>query len=192
MSKSSSNDPPHRALRLVRRRKSGPKPKPVALLKMQGTFHPSRHADRALEVEAPGDLATRPPPEWMTAAQREFWTETLVDAPKDILQRIDWVLLAAYCEVWTRYTRLVKAQQHLDAGLDLPFLVKGSAGPMISPYLRATNQCLVLLARYAGELGFSPAARASLGHPADDREDDGADEWAALRKLRLVHDRDKE
>lgn len=159
---------------------------------MQGTFHPSRHAGREVEAEAPGDLATRPPPEWMTATQREFWTETLVDAPQGILRRADWPLFAAYCEVWDRYTRLVQAQQRLDAGLDLPFLVKGSAGPVISPYLRACNQCLVLLVRYAAELGFSPAARAQLGRPADDREDDGADEWAALRKLRLVHDRHKE
>ena len=68
----------------------------------------------------------------------------------------------------------------------MPFLVKGSAGPVISPYLRACNQCLVLLARYAAELGFSPAARASLGRPADDDRGDGPDEWAALRKLRLI------
>lgn len=192
MSKSSSNDPPNRSLRLVRKRRNAPRPKPVSVLKMPGTFHPSRHAGREVEVEAPGELSSKPPPEWMTTAQREFWTETLLDAPKDILRRIDWVLFAAYCEVWDRYTRLVKAQQRLDTGLDLPFLVKGSAGPVISPYLRSMNQALILLARYSAELGFSPAARASLGRPADDDRGDRADEWMALRSLRLVHDRDKE
>jgi P27 family predicted phage terminase small subunit len=153
---------------------------------MQGTFRPVRHAGREVEVEAPGDLAEKPPPEWMTATQREFWTQTLAYAPKDILRRIDWTLFAGYVEVWDRYVRLVQAQQRLDASLDLPFLVKGSAGPALSPYLRACNQCLVLLARYSAELGFSPAARASLGRPADDRDDDGAAEWSALRKLRVI------
>ena len=137
------------SLHLVRRRKSGPRPKPVAVHKMQGTFQPVRHAGREVEVEAPGDLAPKPPPEWLSQAARGFWTETLVDAPQGILRRADWPLFAAYCETWDRYTRLVQAQQRLDQDLAMPFLVKGSAGPVISPYLRACNQCLVLLARYA-------------------------------------------
>lgn len=193
MSKPPSNDPPHRSLRLVRKRRNAPKPKPVSVLKMQGTFRPVRHAGREVEVEAVGDLATRPPPEWMTAAQKKFWAETLANAPRDLLRRADWPLFGAYCEVWTRYENLVQAQQRLDKGLALPFLVKGASGaPALSPYLRQMNQCLILLARYAGELGFSPAARAALGRPADDRGDAANDEWTALRKLRLVHDRDKE
>ncbi len=189
----SSSDPPNRPLRVVRKRKSGPRPKPTSLLKIQGTFRPVRHASRDPEVEAPGELAAKVPPEWMTATQREFWTETLLDAPKDILRRIDWAQFAGYVEVWDRYVRLVQAQQRLDKGLALPFLVKGASGaPALSPYLRQMNQCLILLARYAGELGFSPAARAALGRPADDRDDAANDEWTALRKPRLVHDRDKE
>lgn len=161
----------------------GRPPKPVALLKIQGTFHPSRLP--AGEPQAVGDLATRPPPEWMTASMRDFWTETLVDAPKDILRRIDWALFAGYVETWDRYTRLVRAQQRLDAGLDLPFLVKTNSGPTISPYLRQMDRCLLLLARYSGEMGFTPAGRARLAVAKAQDEDDAGD-WAALRRLRVV------
>lgn len=163
----------------------GRRPKPLALLKIQGTFQPVRHGHIA-EPQAEGDLATRPPPEWMTASMRDFWTETLVDAPKDILRRIDWSLFCGFVEVWDRYVRLVRAQQRLDAGLDLPFLVKTNSGPTISPYLRQMDRCLLLLARYGGEMGFTPAGRARLAVAKAQDEDDAANDWAALRRLRVV------
>jgi P27 family predicted phage terminase small subunit len=169
----------------------GRPPQPRALLKIRGTFRSDRH-DSAGEPQAEGDLATRPPPEWMTASQREFWTETLLDAPKDVLRRIDWALFAGYVETWDRYTRLVRAQQRLDAATEVPFLIKGASGPHISPYLRQMDRCLLLLARYGGEMGFTPAGRARLAVARLQDEDAAANDWAALRQLRLVHDRDKE
>jgi P27 family predicted phage terminase small subunit len=163
----------------------------LSLLRIQGTLRPVRHADIA-EPEAAGDLATKPPPEWMTASQREFWTETLLDAPKDVLRRIDWAMFAGYVETWDRYVRLIQAQQRLDAATEVPFLIKGASGPHISPYLRQMDRCLLLLARYGGEMGFTPAGRARLAVARLEDEDAAANDWAALRQLRLVHDRDKE
>jgi P27 family predicted phage terminase small subunit len=156
----------------------------LSLLRIQGTLRPVRHADIA-EPEAAGDLATKPPPEWMTPSMRDFWTETLIDAPKDILRRIDWALFAGYVELWDRYTRLVQAQQRLDAATEVPYLIKGGSGAVISPFLREMNRCLLLLARYAGEMGFTPAGRARLAVARQD-EDDAANDWAALRRLRVI------
>jgi P27 family predicted phage terminase small subunit len=162
----------------------GRPPKPVALLKIQGTFQPIRR--QGDEPQAVGDLATKAPPDWMTPSMRDFWTETLVDAPKDILRRIDWALFAGYVETWDRYTRLVRAQQRLDAATEVPFLIKGASGPHISPYLRQMDRCLLLLARYGGEMGFTPAGRARLAVARLQDEDDDAQSWAALRQLRVI------
>ena len=150
-----------------------------------------RHAGREVEVEAPGDLASKPPPEWLTTQQKKFWGEALADAPKGLLRRADWAMFVGYVETWDRYTRLVQAQQRLDADLDLPFLVRGSGGPALSPYLRAMNHCLMLLIRIETELGFTPTARVHFGRREDDQDDAANDEWAALRRLRVI-DGDKE
>jgi hypothetical protein len=79
----------------------GPKPKSVAIHRLEGTFQPSRHARREVELQAPGDLRNVRPPRWMTRRQKWIWKETLADAPPGILRRIDrqffmqWVELAA-------------------------------------------------------------------------------------------------
>ena len=144
MPKSPSEPPgrPPRIDRIIRGRgRRGPRPKSAAQHKITGTYQPVRHAGREVKVEAPGDLASKPPPEWLTTQQKKFWGEALADAPKGLLRRADWAMFVGYVETWDRYTRLVQAQQRLDADLDLPFLVRGSGGPALSPYLRAMNHC---------------------------------------------------
>ena len=115
------------------------------------------------EPEAEGNLDFKPPPEWLTPAQRDFWCETLLDAPRDLLKRIDWAMFAEYVQTWDRYVTAVLAQRKLDADAPLPFLVKGSNGPVTSPYLRQMNHCIVLLTRLQVEMGFTPVARTRFG-----------------------------
>ncbi len=147
--------------------KSGPKPRPSAVLRLQGTYRPHR---RHGEPEAPGDLAALGPPDWLTPDQQNVWRSVLARAPRSVLRTIDAELLAAYCEVVDRHHRAIEAQRALDRGATMPFLVKGRDGPQISPLLRIINRSLDQMLRLSSELGFSPASRAGLGEPPD--EDD--------------------
>jgi len=88
----------------------------------------------------------------------ELWSETLRDAPRGVLRRIDWAALASYVAALDRYARLEQTQRQLDEGRELPFLIKGSHGPMLSPYLRAMNHCIWVITRLQVETGFNPGA----------------------------------
>lgn len=173
---------------LPRKSRRGRPPKPTQILKQQGTFEPGRHAGRALrEPEAEGNLDFKPPPEWLTPAQRDFWCETLLDAPRDLLKRIDWAMFTEYVQTWDRYVTAVLAQRKLDADAPLPFLVKGSNGPVTSPYLRQMNHCIVLLTRLQVEMGFTPVARTRIGAiERDQGDEDAGTGWDTLRKLRVI------
>jgi phage terminase small subunit len=164
----------------------GRPPKPTALLKLQGTLQPVRHANRG-DPEAPGDLAHKPAPEWMTAAQRDLWAEILLDAPRELLRRIDWVVFANYIEIVDRHAKAVMAQRKLDEGQALPFLVKGKDCPAISPYIRVINHCVLIMRNLQGEMGFTPSARARFKVPdgRQPNEDEGTG-WELLRSLRVV------
>jgi P27 family predicted phage terminase small subunit len=167
-------------------RRGGRPPKPVQLHKIEGTYQPVRHASRGDQLEAPGELSGKRPPAWMNEAQRKLWRELLTDAPLGVLRRIDAALLGNYVELLDRYRRLVEAQRQLDLAQPMPFLVKSPAGATLSPYLRAINHCVLLLTRLAGEMGFTPAARAGLPVPgaAESADDDG---WNMLgRRLHVI------
>ena len=179
----SSKRPPPR-IGLAR---GGRPPKPTLLHKIEGTARPHRHDVRRAEPEVEGDLAHKPAPDWLTDAQRQLWSDFLLDAPRDVLKRIDWAVFANYIEVVDRHARLIRAQQKLDQGTEMPFLVKAKHGPMLSPYLRAINHCVLLMIRMQGEMGFTPAARARLVTGSPESEDDEAsDGWDVLRTLRVV------
>jgi P27 family predicted phage terminase small subunit len=159
--------------------------KPTVLHKLEGTTR-SYHAARA-DPEAVGDLAHKPAPEWMTAAQRDLWAEILLDAPRELLRRIDWVVFANYIEVVDRHAKAVQAQRKLDEGQALPFLVKRKDGPAISPYIRVINHCVLIMRNLQGEMGFTPQARSrfKMSDNRQPNEDEGTG-WELLRSLRVV------
>jgi P27 family predicted phage terminase small subunit len=166
----------------------GPKPKPVSVHKLQGTFQPVRHAKRAIEPEAQGELAELAPPAWLTKRQSEIWRSVLSRAPKGILRAIDAELVAAYCELADRQQRAAEAQAKLDAGESLPLVVRGGAGLVPSPYLRIMNQATLLMVRLQSEFGFTPVGRARLGQPDDPRSGEGEDggAWSVLRRFPVI------
>ena len=170
---------------------AGRPPKPIALHKLEGTYQPSRHKGRAgREPVADGDLDQKPAPSWLTPSQRELWTEVLLDAPRALLRRIDWAVFANYIEVLDRHAQLIQAQQQLNRGQAMPYLVKGPNGfAVLSPYLRAINHCVLLMARLQSEMGFTPAARARfavINAGEDDPGEESGTGWDSLRKLRII------
>jgi P27 family predicted phage terminase small subunit len=163
----------------------GQPPKPTAVHKLEGTLRPY-HGQRRDPV-APGSLSTKSPPTWMSDTQREMWMETLLDAPRDVLARIDWQMFASYIELADRHQRAVLAQRKLDDGQALPFLTKRKGGVGTSPYIRIINNTVLLMARLQSEMGFTPVARARLLRaPGDDPDNDPNTGWALLDSLRVI------
>jgi P27 family predicted phage terminase small subunit len=164
----------------------GRKPKPVAQLKLAGTYDVSRHRRREREPVTEGDLADVDPPAWLSTDQKRAWRQAIKDAPKGVLKRADRQLFLNYVVAAARFEVAARTQNKLDAEAQAPLLTRSSTGTaMLSPYLRAMNQASALIVQLGAELGFSPSARARLGQPAEYRpQDDTA--WGILRKFPMV------
>ncbi len=157
----------------------GRPPKPTKILRLQGTFQPSRHTKR-VDPAPPGDLAQMAPPDWMDEEQKAEWARVLPDVPPGVLKRINWQMYATFIEQVIRHRRAVIAQHKIDANSAQPFLLRGPNGVYVSPYIGIINRASDKLLRLANELGFTPSARARLIAQPED-EDENANDWGALR-----------
>jgi type IV pilus biogenesis protein CpaD/CtpE len=95
----------------------------------------------------PASLAAKPPPEWMTDAQRILWADTLDDVPPGALEAIDWGMFAEYIETLDRYARMVL--QERDGNVSVAFV-------------RALNETAAVAVHLAAELGLTPLGRARI------------------------------
>jgi P27 family predicted phage terminase small subunit len=131
---------------------SGRPPKPVSLLRLSGTYQPSRHDKRAHEPHAPGE-ASEKPPHWFLERQKRLYRRAVADAPRGVLRRIDERLLAAYVlhtDVMIEAAKAQNKEKLLDAD--------GTS----SAYLRILRQHTELMITLGNQLGFSPLARIRL------------------------------
>jgi P27 family predicted phage terminase small subunit len=131
----------------------GPKSKPIAVLKLQNTFQPVRHAHRQYEPRAEGNLADSKEPWWFTARQRRRWKELLAIAPRGVLRSADRALAAQYIVLLDRFETAARAQNKAK-------LLTADGHP--SPYLRIERQTIELLHKIGAELGLSPISRTRL------------------------------
>jgi phage terminase small subunit len=147
--------------------------KPTALKKLHGTLNPTREKKRAAEPVPAGALPQTPPQE-LTSAERVVWRATVRNMPKGVLFRADTEVVKAFCRIATRVDEL---QRVLNGALGRP-----DWGSAIEH--RNLDRALLLLARLAGELGLTPAARPRLQvvPPASPPELD--DPWSLLRLVR--------
>ena len=164
----------------------GRKPKPTLLHELHGTLNATRHAGRAGEIEATGDLDPEPP-DWMTDSQKDGWRYAIAHAPARLLKPIDRTVLAVWVEAEDRHRRACVAQATLDAKHPImPMLVpsrRGKAGDLVeSPYLRVISRAAETLMRCVGELGFSPASRPRIANP-DAGDAASNSPWVQLRVL---------
>jgi P27 family predicted phage terminase small subunit len=97
----------------------------------------------------------------MDEEQREQWNYVVDHAPPGLLTGTDREILATLVNACVEYQRAVLEVRSLGQ------LVKTRDGNAIqSPYLSIMNRQAMLMSRFGAELGFSPAARASLGGAA--------------------------
>jgi P27 family predicted phage terminase small subunit len=163
----------------------GPKPKPIAQLKVQGTYDASRHRRRERAPVAEGDLADVAPPVWLSTQQKRAWRQAIQDAAKGVLKRADRQLFLAYIVAAARFEVALRKQNELDASVGaVPLLTRSVAGALtVSPYVRMMNQASAVIVQLGAELGFSPSARTRLGQPAGPISDDDSSTWAALKQF---------
>jgi len=130
---------------------------PTALKKLHG--NPGNHPLPKNEPEGVGDLWA--PPEWFDDEQRAQWHYALEYAPPGLLTGTDREALVIWCVACVEHARAVVEVRRSGQ------IVKTKDGNVIqNPYLGVVNRQAMIMLKAGGELGFSPAARASLGDRA--------------------------
>ena len=132
----------------------GPKPQQAALKVLRG--NPGKRRVPQYEPQGAGILDA--PPAWMDEAQREQWFYSVQDAPAGLLTGTDREMLAVWVVACVEHGRAAAEVRRMGQ------VVKTKDGNAINnPYLGIVNRQAFIMIRTAGELGFTPAARASLG-----------------------------
>ena len=147
--------------------------KPTVLKKLHGTLNVTRERKRQGEPVPVGALRQTAPPE-LTAAERDVWRATVRNMPKGVLFRADIEVVKAFCRVAVRVDELQRVLNEARGRPDWGSAVEH----------RNLDRALLLLARLAGELGLSPAARPRLNVQMPPRLPAADDPWAMLRLVR--------
>jgi P27 family predicted phage terminase small subunit len=137
--------------------KRGPRRIPTLLKELHG--NPGKRALPDDEPQGVGDLWA--PPTWFDDEQREQWRYALDRAPPGLLTGTDRAIFTVWVVACVEYARAVQEVRALGQ------VVKTKDGNAIqNPYLSIMNKQALLMSRFGSEMGFSPAARASLGAAA--------------------------
>ena len=140
---------------------SGPPPTPIRLRLLRGNPG-KRPIGRVFEPPRPAE-----PPDFLRGDARAEWDRV---APglfvMGLLTAADVACLAAYCQafaIWRSATLALDEIAQLDAAPTRGLLVKGSEGQAPpNPLLAIASSAARDVVRYAGEFGFSPAARSRI------------------------------
>lgn len=160
--------------------RTGRPPKPTALHKLHGTTRRYHLEQRGQEPQPVGDLTEAP--DWFTPSQREGWQYVMEHCPRGLLKKLDRAALVMWVEAEDRHRGAMIAQATLNnRSRDLPYLVKGPDGLMVSPYVEIIDRAAKTMIRLIGELGFSPCARPRIKLIAPEKQD--ASPWAQLRVI---------
>ena len=136
---------------------SGRKPKPTVLKALHG--NPGKRALPLNEPEGVGDLWA--PPGWFDAEQRDQWHYAVDHAPPGLLTGTDREVLAIWCVACVEHAKAAQEVRKLGQ------VVKTKDGNAIqNPFMGIMNRQALLMLKAGSEMGFSPAARASLGSRA--------------------------
>lgn len=148
---------------------TGPKPTPTATKIIQGNPGQRPLNDDTLKVPPSEDI--RPTVTLSPIASREWNRIAPVLHSLGLLTDMDKVLLAGYCEAWSRYQ---EAQAILTSE---GVLVLGYRGSMVkNPAIQVAKDALADVIRIATEFGMTPSSRGRMhipGTPDDNSDLDG-------------------
>jgi P27 family predicted phage terminase small subunit len=143
---------------------SGPPPTPIRLRLLRGNPG-KRPISRVFEPPRPAESPE--PPDFLHGDARAEWDRV---APglfvMELLTAADVACLAAYCQafaIWKSASIALDEIAQLDAAPTRGLLIKGSEGQARpNPLLAIASSAARDMVRYAGEFGFSPAARSRI------------------------------
>ena len=139
--------------------KRGPKKIPTVLKELHG--NPGKRPIPVDEPEGIGDLSA--PPAWFDDEQRQQWHYAIDHAPPGLLTGTDREVLAIWCVACVEHARAAQEVRNLGQ------VVKTKDGYAIqNPYLPIVNRQALIMLKAGSEMGFSPAARASLDGAASE------------------------
>jgi P27 family predicted phage terminase small subunit len=134
---------------------------PAVLRKLHG--NPRKVAMPADIPEGQGELWA--PPGWFDNDQRAQWRYALDNAPPGLLTGTDREVLAIWCVAAVEHARAAVQVRHHGQ------VVKTKEGNAIqNPFLGIVNRQGMIMLRAGAEMGFSPAARMTLGRQPGDGE----------------------
>lgn len=133
---------------------SGPRPQPTHLRVLHG--NPSKLPAPIDEPLGVGVLWA--PPEWFDDEQRGQWAYAIENAPAGLLTATDREILVVWVVASIEHARAAQEVRKLGQ------IVKTKEGNAIqNPFLPVVNRQALIMMRAGGEMGFSPASRASIG-----------------------------
>ncbi len=148
----------------------GRPPKPIAILKQQGTYDASRHAKRGAEPSSNSMVAM---PDDLSGDAADFW---LVTIPKlevmGILDGIDVAELEALCRWWAAWRLAMDKLEAIQAG--------NREGNSYSAMTEAA-QAWKAFDRIASQFGFTPTQRTRLAIEKPNAEPDPFERWLAQK-----------
>ena len=108
------------------------------------------------------------PPSWFDDEQREQWHYAVDHAPPGLLTGTDREVLAIWCVACVEHAKAAQEVRKLGQ------VVKTKDGNAIqNPFMGIMNRQALIMLKAGSEMGFSPAARASLGSSAPEFNDAG-------------------
>lgn len=167
------------------RPRSGPRPKPTVLHKIDGTFHPTRHGrDRAGEPQPEADLGAAPLD--LTDAETVLWDHAIASSPRGMLKETDRAAMIVLCEAGARHNTARAMQHLLDTDAQLKLLIRGKSGQLVeSPYNRILDKTAKTILVATDRLGFVPTARPRISIDKTGQPVEGStDPWSMLRVIR--------
>lgn len=145
-----------------------PRPKPTAILKLQGS---SRANGRAHEPELPA--CDRDAPAYLCGPALDEWDRLagpLIDS--GVLTIVDRACLAACCAAYGRWIEAEAKVRELGHVIETP---NGSL--QVSPYVSIANEALRQYRAFAIELGLSPSSRSRVRATKPAKDDGGFDKF---------------
>lgn len=130
----------------------GPAPEPVASKMARGITAPSR-----VNYDAPVPRQ-RPPraPADMSDGAKVVWRHVLREMPEGVIVAADLYSLRAYCEAVVRYQVAQRIYERSQP------ILQGRQGVVKNPLAQVVRDADDAQARWARELGLTPAARAGM------------------------------
>jgi len=141
----------------------GPRPMPVRLKLLRGNPGKQRLRD---VFDPPRPPEPPKPPAFLNEKALEEWNRVAPNLSLfGMLTTLDVMPLAAYCMAFARWVEaetLLKGIAEKDIG-GKALLVRGShRQPKANPLIAISREAASDMVRYAGEFGFSPAARSRI------------------------------